>query len=375
MAKNYYDILGVNKSATADEIKSAYRKLALKYHPDRNPGNKAAEDKFKEIAEAYSVLGDEKKRKEYDNPTGSFGGSGSYYTDGGFDDIFKQWSRMYDDLGANKGFDGFSWRDESFDPFDYMRSNKKSEPKKTPEKGADMRIKFKCTTEFLYTGGKKEILLRKNQCCEHCHGKGEIDCEPRVCSKCNGSGKIKRRINSILGGYNSETTCDKCNGTGKITKDKCTHCGGEGVISMSSKVTINIPKGMADGESCIFEGQGNAGKYGGKAGNLIVVIDEDNNTKFTREGSVLIYNKSIDLFTAVLGGEITVPTMTNDVKIKLEPGTQPGKILRLKGKGMPISRNSSSYGDMKVVIDVKLPTELSKEAKAKFEELKKIINK
>jgi len=374
MAKNYYDILGVSKSATADEIKSAYRKLALKYHPDRNPGNKAAEDKFKEIAEAYSVLGDEKKRKEYDNPAGSFGGSGSYYTDGGFDDIFKQWSRMYDDMGT-KGFDGFSWRDESFDPFDYMRNNKKSEPKKTPERGSDMRIKFKCTTEFLYTGGKKEILLRKNQQCEHCHGKGEIDCEPHTCTKCNGSGKIKRRISSILGGYNSEVTCDKCKGTGKITKEKCTHCGGEGVVSASSKVTINIPKGMADGESCIFEGQGNAGKYGGRAGNLIVVIDEENNTKFTREGSTLVYNNSIDLFTALLGGTITIPTMTNDVKVNLEPGIQPGKTLRLKGKGMPSGRNSSSYGDMKVVLDVKLPTNLSKEAKAKVEELKKLINK
>lgn len=374
MATNYYEVLGVNKNATADEIKSAYRKLALRYHPDRNPGNKAAEDKFKEIAEAYSVLGDEKKRKEYDNPMGSFGGSGSYYGDKGFDDIFSQWNKMYENMGGG-GFDGFSWRDSSFDPFDYMNSTKRSEPKKTPEKGTDIRIKFKCTTEFLYTGGKKEIRIRKNAACPHCDGKGEIDCKEHTCTKCNGTGKIKRRVNSILGGYNSSVTCDKCNGTGKITKTKCEYCGGEGITSTSTQVTINIPKGLADGESCIFEGQGNVGRYGGKTGNLIVVIDEENNTRFVREGSDLIYNKTIDLFTSMLGGVITVPTMTNDVKINLDEGIQPGKTLRLKGKGMPLSRNSSSYGDMKVVLNVEIPTKLSKEAKSKIEELRKILNK
>ena len=372
MAKNYYDILGVNKSATADEIKSAYRKLALKYHPDRNPGDKVAEEKFKEIAEAYSVLGDEKKRKEYDNPMGSFGGSGSYYGDSGFDDIFAQWSKMYNAGAAN--FDGFSWRDEGFDPFDFAKQQT-NQNRKVPEKGTDIRIKFKCTTDFLYVGGKKEIRIRKNVQCPHCNGQGEIDCKEHVCEKCNGTGKIRRRLSSLLGQYNSNVTCDCCKGKGKISKEKCSHCNGEGTISNYVSISINIPKGLADGESCIFEGQGNAGKYGGRAGNLIVVIDEENNTVFSRDASELTYNKTIDLFTAMLGGTITVPTMTNDVKIKLDAGIQPGKTLRLKGKGMPVSRNSSSYGDMKVVLNVEIPTNLSNEAKTKIEELKKVLNK
>lgn len=373
MSKNYYDILGVSKNASADEIKSAYRKLALKHHPDRNPGDKAAEEKFKEIAEAYSVLGDEKKKKEYDNPHGSFRGSGSYYTDNGFDDIFSQWSKMYNT--GNINFDGFSWRDESFNPFEYANSGKTSEQKIGPENGADIRIKFKCTTDFLYTGGKKELLLRKNVHCTHCNGKGEVESEVHTCTKCNGTGKIRRRLSSILGMYNSETKCDKCNGTGKISVDKCTHCNGEGVISQQTKVSINIPKGLADGENCIFNGQGNAGKRGGKPGNLIVNINEDNNTPFIRNASELMYNKTIDLFTSLLGGTITIPTMTNDVKITLEPGVQPGKTLRLKGKGMPAGRNSSSYGDMKVILNVEIPTNLSKEAKQKVEELKNALNK
>ncbi|WP_296864624.1 J domain-containing protein [uncultured Methanobrevibacter sp.] len=373
--KNYYDILGVNKNATADEIKSAYRKLALKYHPDRNPGDKAAEEKFKEIAEAYSVLSDESKRKKYDSP-GFSNEFGSYYSDGEFDDIFSQWRNMYNDSGSwNVNFDNFGWRDRDFDPFGFTNKEQKNNNKKTPEKGADIRIKFKCTTSFLYTGGKKEIIIRRNEKCENCNGTGEVNCTVKTCDKCNGTGKIKRRLSSILGSYINEEVCDKCNGTGKITKEKCSTCGGEGIVSKQAKVIINIPKGLANGETCVFEGQGNCGKHGGRSGNLIVVIEETNDTKFAREGADLIYNKHIDLFTALLGDTVIIPTMTGDVKIKVDKGVQPGKILKLKGKGMPSGRNSSSYGDMKVVINVDIPIHLSDAAITKVKELRNIINK
>lgn len=374
MSKNYYDILGVSKNATAEDIKKKYRELALHFHPDRNPNDKKAEEKFKEVAEAYSVLGDEKKRKDYDMHLagGTFGrGINNDYVNSDFDEFFSQWR----DAGFRGMFDGFDWGDNNFDPFNFTQYQQKNQ-RYSSEKGSDIRIRLKCTTEFLYFGGTKELLIRKNKKCNHCNGTGEVTCESHACTKCNGTGKVKRRLNSLFGNYSTEVSCDNCHGTGKVSKEKCKNCDGEGVISEVEKITIDVKKGLKDGDTWTIYGAGNCGKRGGRSGNLIVVIVEENNTKFIRENSELIYNKNIDLFTALLGGTITIPTMTNDVKVNIDAGVQNGKTLKLKGKGMPINgKTAASYGDMKVILSIDIPTNLSKEAITKIEELKKIINK
>lgn len=364
MAKrDYYEVLGVDKNASEDEIKKAYRKIAIKYHPDRNPDDPKAEEKFKEAAEAYSVLNDAQKRQQYDQfgfdgPGGGFGGFG----DGaGFsmDDIFSMFGDVF---GGGAGFGGFG------------SSGSRQAPK---YRGADLRLKVKLSLQEVATGVTKKFKVRKDVVCNHCHGTGaEGGSSSETCPNCHGSGVEIRTQQSIFGMMQTQTTCHVCGGEGKVIKNKCSHCHGDGVVKGEEVVEINIPAGVAEGMVVNVPGKGNAGKRNGITGNIQVYIEEEDNDTFIRDGQNVIYNLLLDFPTAVLGGQVDIPTIDGtNVKIKIEPGTQPGKTLRLRGKGLPaVQGYGNGTGDLIVQISIYVPKELSKSEKEAIEELSKSDN-
>ena len=329
--RDYYEVLGVQKDASEDEIKKAYRKLAIKYHPDRNPGDKTAEEKFKEAAEAYDVLHDPKKRQQYDQfgfdaPGGGFGGFG----------------------GARGG-------------------GARQSPR---YRGADLRLKVRLTLQEIATGVTKKFKVRKDVVCDHCHGTGaEGGSQPETCPNCHGSGMEIRTQQSIFGMMQTQTTCHVCGGEGKIIKNKCTHCGGDGVVKGEEVVEIHIPAGVAEGMVVNVPGKGNMGKHNGIAGDIQVYIAEEPNDTFVRDGQDVVYNLLLDIPTATLGGEVSIPTIDgSSVKIKIEPGTQPGKTLRLRGKGLPaVQGYGSGMGDLIVQVSVFIPKTLNKAEKKAME--------
>lgn len=358
MAKrDYYEVLGVDKNASEDEIKKAYRKIAIKYHPDRNPDDPKAEEKFKEAAEAYSVLNDAQKRQQYDQfgfdgPGGGFGGFG----DGaGFsmDDIFSMFGDVF---GGGAGFGGFG------------SGGSRQAPK---YRGADLRLKVKLSLQEVATGVTKKFKVRKDVVCNHCHGTGaEGGSSSETCPNCHGSGVEIRTQQSIFGMMQTQTTCHVCGGEGKVIKNKCSHCHGDGVVKGEEVVEINIPAGVAEGMVVNVPGKGNAGKRNGITGNIQVYIEEEDNDTFIRDGQNVIYNLLLDFPTAVLGGQVDIPTIDGtNVKIKIEPGTQPGKTLRLRGKGLPaVQGYGNGTGDLIVQISIYVPKELSKSEKEAIEE-------
>lgn len=364
MAKrDYYEVLGVDKNASEDEIKKAYRKIAIKYHPDRNPDDPKAEEKFKEAAEAYSVLNDAQKRQQYDQfgfdgPGGGFGGFG----DGaGFsmDDIFSMFGDVF---GGGAGFGGFG----------------SGGSRQTPKyRGADLRLKVKLSLQEVATGVTKKFKVRKDVVCNHCHGTGaEGGSSSETCPNCHGSGVEIRTQQSIFGMMQTQTTCHVCGGEGKVIKNKCSHCHGDGVVKGEEVVEINIPAGVAEGMVVNVPGKGNAGKRNGITGNIQVYIEEEDNDTFIRDGQNVIYNLLLDFPTAVLGGQVDIPTIDGtNVKIKIEPGTQPGKTLRLRGKGLPaVQGYGNGTGDLIVQISIYVPKELSKSEKEAIEEFSKSDN-
>lgn len=364
MAKrDYYEVLGVDKNASEDEIKKAYRKIAIKYHPDRNPDDPKAEEKFKEAAEAYSVLNDAQKRQQYDQfgfdgPGGGFGGFG----DGaGFsmDDIFSMFGDVF---GGGAGFGGFG----------------SGGSRQTPKyRGADLRLKVKLSLQEVATGVTKKFKVRKDVVCNHCHGTGaEGGSSSETCPNCHGSGVEIRTQQSIFGMMQTQTTCHVCGGEGKVIKNKCSHCHGDGVVKGEEVVEINIPAGVAEGMVVNVPGKGNAGKRNGITGNIQVYIEEEDNDTFIRDGQNVIYNLLLDFPTAVLGGQVDIPTIDGtNVKIKIEPGTQPGKTLRLRGKGLPaVQGYGNGTGDLIVQISIYVPKELSKSEKEAIEEFRKSDN-
>lgn len=364
MAKrDYYEVLGVDKNASEDEIKKAYRKIAIKYHPDRNPDDPKAEEKFKEAAEAYSVLNDAQKRQQYDQfgfdgPGGGFGGFG----DGaGFsmDDIFSMFGDVF---GGGAGFGGFG------------SGGSRQAPK---YRGADLRLKVKLSLQEVATGVTKKFKVRKDVVCNHCHGTGaERGSSSETCPNCHGSGVEIRTQQSIFGMMQTQTTCHVCGGEGKVIKNKCSHCHGDGVVKGEEVVEINIPAGVAEGMVVNVPGKGNAGKRNGITGNIQVYIEEEDNDTFIRDGQNVIYNLLLDFPTAVLGGQVDIPTIDGtNVKIKIEPGTQPGKTLRLRGKGLPaVQGYGNGTGDLIVQISIYVPTELSKSEKEAIEEFRNSDN-
>lgn len=351
MAKrDYYEVLGVSKSASQEEIKKAYRKLALKYHPDQNPGNKEAEEKFKEITEAYSVLSDEQKRAQYDR----YGHEGVNGFQGGgadFSDIFSQFSDIF---GA--GFESFFGGG--------------SGSRRKGQRGSDVKITVKLTLEEIASGCEKKVKYKKLVECDECHGKGSTNYDGiKTCSTCNGTGEVKKRVG---GGFFQQimvSTCPTCNGSGKIITDPCMKCKGDGRVKDDVYQTLNIPAGVADGMQLIQRGSGGVGKDGGYNGDLIIQIEEIPHEYFSREGDNLIYELAINIADAALGSTVEVPTLEGKAKFKIEPGTQSGKIVRLKGKGLP-NLNKGYKGDLLIHINVWTPQNLTNEEKAILEKIK-----
>lgn len=349
MAKrDYYDVLGVSKDASEDEIKKAYRKIAIKYHPDRNPGNKEAEEKFKEAAEAYDVLHDPQKRQQYDQfgfngPGGSdFGGFS-----GNMDDIFSMFGDIF---GGRAGFGGFSSGNRRPQQF----------------RGNDLRLKVKLSLTDVAHGVTKKFKVRKDVVCSYCHGSGaEAGSNAETCPTCHGSGVVTHTTRSIFGMMQTQGVCPNCNGEGKIIKNKCHHCGGSGIVKGEEVVEINIPAGVSEGMIVNVPGKGNAAMHNGINGDIQVYIEEEENDTFARDGNNLIYNLLLDFPTAALGGEVEIPTIEgNKVNVKIESGTQPGKVLRLKGKGLPAVKGyGQGIGDLIVNISIFVPKTLTHEEK------------
>lgn len=361
--RDYYEVLGVSKSATEDEIKKAYRKIAIKYHPDRNPGDKEAEEKFKEAAEAYSVLSDQQKRQQYDqfgfdgpNMGGGFGGFSGNFS---MDDIFS----MFGDIFGGHGFGGFGGFGGGGQRAQY--------------RGTDLRLKVRLSLQEVSTGVTKKFKVRKDVTCSHCHGSGaENGSGSETCPTCHGQGVVVKTVRTMLGMMQTQSECPTCHGEGTVIKNKCHECGGTGVVKGEEVVEINIPAGVAEGMVVNVPSKGNAGPHNGVNGNIQVYIEEEKNDTFIRDGQDVLYNLLLDFPTAALGGEIEIPTIEGTkVKIKVEPGTQPGKTLRLRGKGLPaVQGYGSGRGDLVVNISVYVPKELSRSEKEMLMKLRESDN-
>lgn len=366
MAKrDYYEVLGVSKTATEDEIKKAYKKLAIKYHPDRNPDDKEAEEKFKEAAEAYDVLHDPQKRARYDqfghegmNGAGGFGGFNGQGMS--MDDIFSMFGDVFGGRGGFGGFGGFGGGG--------------GQQRQRRFRGSDLRVKVRLNLKEILNGAEKKFKLKKYVICEHCHGSGaEGNRGTETCPTCHGTGSVTRTQQSIFGMMQTQSVCPQCNGEGKIIKDKCKHCGGEGIVYGEEVVEVKIPKGVAEGMQLSMSGKGNAGKRNGVPGDLLIQIEEEPNQELIRQEDDLIFNLLLSFPSAALGDTVEIPTIDGKVKVKIEPGTQPGKVLRLRGKGLP-NVNGYGTGDLLVNISVYVPETLSKDEKNALEKMQNSDN-
>ena len=359
MKRDYYEILGIAKTASGDEIKKSYRKVAMQYHPDRNPGDKSAEEKFKEAAEAYEVLSNSDKRAQYDrfghaatsNGRGGFnGGSGM-----NMDDIFSQFGDVFGDdifgsfFGGRRGGGGSS------------RSH--------GIRGSNIRIKIKLTYEEIAKGVNKNVKVKKHVPCSTCHGSGAKDKgSVQTCGTCGGSGQVRRVSNTFLGQMQTVTTCPTCNGEGSTITSKCVACKGEGRVFGEEVVSIDIPAGVQEGMQLSVSGKGNAGERGGSPGDLIILIEEEAHPDLQRDGLNVAFDLHISFTDAVFGTQVEVPTIDGKAKIRIPVGTQSGKIFRLKGKGFP-SVNSYEKGDQLIHVNVWTPQQVSAEEKAILEKL------
>jgi molecular chaperone DnaJ len=352
--RDYYEVLGLAKNASEEEIKKAYRKLAIKFHPDKNPDDKSAEEKFKEAAEAYEILSNPEKRQRYNqfghagvggSASGGFGGGGM-----NMDDIFSQFGDIFG--GAFGG--GFG-------------GGRSSGRRVT--RGTNLRVKVKLTLKDIANGVEKKIKVNKHVSCKTCSGSGAKNGQFETCKSCNGTGAITRVQQTILGAMQTQTTCGTCSGEGRIVKDKCNTCHGDGIVREEEVISINIPAGVAEGMQLSMQGKGNAAPRGGINGDLLIVIEEEEHPYLKREGNHLIYYLNIGFPDAAIGTTVEIPTVDAKAKIKIEAGTQSGKVLRLKGKGLP-DVNSYGRGDLLVEISIYTPTHLSPEEKKTLEDSK-----
>ena len=364
--RDYYEVLGVGKTASEDEIKKAYRKIAIKYHPDRNPGDKEAEEKFKEAAEAYNVLHDPQKRQQYDQfgfdgPMGSGGFGGFGGASMNMDDIFS----MFGDIFGGRGFGGFG----GFGGRGGGRSQQ--------HRGNDLRLKVRLSLKEINEGVTKKFKVRKDITCKHCHGSGaEAGSGTETCPTCHGQGYVVRTQQSLFGMMQTQSVCPTCHGEGQVIKNKCHECGGTGVTKGEEVVEIKIPAGVAEGMVVNVPGKGNAGQHNGIAGDIQVFIEEEENDTFVRDGNDLIYNLLLDFPTAALGGEVDIPTIDGKtLKVKIDGGTQPGKTMRLREKGLPaVQGYGSGRGDLVVNISVYVPKTLSRDERKALEEFRESDN-
>ena len=355
--RDYYEVLGVAKGASADDIKKAYRKLAVKYHPDKNPGDKEAEEKFKEAAEAYAVLSDADKRAKYDQ-FGHAGvdGAGPDFS-GGFGDL----NDILNDLFGG-GFSGFGGFGGGFGGFGGGRGQRQQQQR--VYRGRDIRVRVKLTLEEIAKGVEKEISIEKSVPCPDCGGRGARNSSDiKTCPACNGTGQVQRVVNSIFGQTVTYSTCQQCGGEGKIISNPCRTCGGSGLVRKRETIKVKIPAGVEAGMQLTIQGEGHAAKNNGINGDLLVVIEEQEHPNLKREGNNLYYTKVISMPDAILGAEVEIPCLDGAYKVKVEPGTQSGTVVRLRGKGLPTVNGYGGTGDLYVKFAVWVPKKLSKEEK------------
>lgn len=356
--RDYYEVLGVDRNADEKAIKSAYRKKAIQYHPDKNPGNKEAEEKFKEAAEAYDVLSNPEKRAKYDqfgHNMGPQGFPGGGFHTGGFsmEDIFSQFGDIFGGgFGNMGGFESAGGR-----------------ARRRQRRGSDLRIKVKMTLAEIASGVTKTLKIPTLVKCTHCNGTGAKDGTAfNTCATCHGSGTVYRQQQTLFGLSQSAVECPYCHGDGKTITEKCTYCNGEGVVRQDETISFSIPAGVSDGQTLTLRGKGNAAVHGGVNGDLLVVIEEVKHPELIRDGNDVIYNLMLDIPTAVLGGSVEVPTITGRARLKIPAGTQPGKVLRLRGKGLP-STEGYGTGDELINVMVYIPENVTSDEKATFESL------
>ncbi|PPL02380.1 molecular chaperone DnaJ [Parapedobacter indicus] len=354
--RDYYDVLGVSRNADQAEIKSAYRKLAIKYHPDKNPNNTEAEDKFKEAAEAYEILSNPEKRQRYDRFGHSGGGAGGFGGGGmNMEDIFSQFGDIFGGGGS---------------PFESFFGGGGQRGGRRVTKGSNLRIKVKLTLQEIAKGSEKKIKVNKQVVCTTCDGSGAKDKSSfHNCRTCGGTGTVRRVTNTILGQMQTTSTCPTCNGEGVEISAKCPVCHGDGLVRGEETISINIPAGVSEGMQLSMSGKGNAAPRGGVPGDLIILIEEIPHETLKRDGTNVIYDLYINFVDATLGTSAEIPTIDGKAKIKIEPGTQGGKILRLKGKGVP-EVNSYHKGDQLVYVNVWTPKAISSEEKELLERLR-----
>ena len=353
--RDYYEVLEVPKNASADEIKKAYRKKALQYHPDRNPGDKEAEEKFKEAAEAYGVLSDPDKRARYDR-YGHAGVNGQDFSGASMNDIFSQFGDILGDLfGGGFGGGGFGFN---------FGGGFGGGQQKPVYRGSNLRVRVKLTLEEISTGVKKKIKVNKYVTCQKCHGSGSEDGQMETCKACGGKGQRVMRSSF----FTQVTTCPTCGGEGKVIKKKCSSCNGDGIVKGEEVIELDIPAGVAEGMQLSVRGKGNAGARNGVAGDLLILIEEEKHKDFERDDCNLIHNLFISFPQAALGCNLDVPCIGGTVSVKIPAGAQSGDIIRVKGKGLPIV-NSSRVGDLIVNLNVWTPKKLSKDEEKMMKEL------
>ncbi|NLK15762.1 MAG: molecular chaperone DnaJ [Bacteroidales bacterium] len=354
--RDYYEILGVSKNSDKEEIKKAYRKMALKYHPDRNPGDKEAEEKFKEAAEAYDVLSNDDKRSKYDQfGHQAFSGGAGGWSGGGMtmEDIFSSFGDIFSDTIFG-GFSGFG----------------RGSGARSVNKGGNIRVKIKLDLSEIVNGVEKKIKINKYVACKKCGGTGAKDSSSySTCTTCNGSGRVTRISNTFLGQMQTTSACSACGGEGRIIKSKCTSCHGEGIVKEDEVVAIKIPAGVGEGMQMSVTGKGHAARRGGINGDLLVVIEEEQHKELIRDGNDLVYNLFISIPEAILGTTAEIPLVDGRAKIKIDAGTQSGKILRLRGKGIP-ELNGYGQGDVLVQVNVWIPSSVSRDEKKILEQFK-----
>ncbi len=367
--RDYYEILGVEKNASKDEIKKAYRKLAMKYHPDRNPDDKEAENKFKEAAEAYEVLSNDDKRRKYDQfgHSGLKGGQDFH----GFSDVNDIFSHFSDIFGGAFGGGGSSIFDDFFGG---GSSSRRGQRRSTGTPGSDLKVTLKLSLEEIASGTTKKLKIKKYNVCSTCGGNGAKDTNSfKTCSVCNGTGEVRQVSRSVFGQFVNIAPCNNCGGRGTVISNPCTTCSGEGRIYGESTIKINVPAGVHDESYMTLRGEGHAGKNGGQAGSIIVVFQELQHEYFVRKDDDIIYELFISYPEAVLGTEVEVPTLNGRAKLKIESGIQPGKYLKMREKGIQ-HLNSHGAGDQLVKVNIYVPQKVSSNEKDLLKELQKQPN-
>jgi len=354
MARDYYEVLGIPRSADANDVKKAYRKLAMQYHPDKNPGDKQSEEKFKEVSEAYEVLKDQEKRRRYDQ-YGQSGLKGGFEGFSGFE---------FDLADALKTF-----MSEGFGFGDFFGASSQGRSRKTRTKGADLQINLKLSYEEISSGVTKKLKLKRFVTCEMCAGSGvKKGSTPVECPVCRGTGEIRQVSKTIFGQFINVTTCSQCGGEGRIIKDPCPGCSGDGRVRMDAELSVNIPAGVSSGNYITLRGEGHSGPRGGPAGNAIVLIEEMEHEFFERHGDDILYDLYVSFSQVALGDQVEVPTLNGKAKLSIATGTQSGKILRMKGKGIQ-HLNQHGKGDQLVRVLVWTPTKLTEREKTLFSQL------